>query len=89
MTTKGTKITPTRSQKLSVAGIEILRQLRQDLREDGRLDLTKWDHASPNYQKGRSNKQLLIFAHLLGGWKEDVNWDTVIVPLLMEVLVGR
>lgn len=57
-------------QNLRTTVTEVVAALREDAR-NGRLVLTEWDHNSPGYRPGRSNKQLKIAAAIVLGREPD------------------
>jgi len=77
--------TPWTGQDLSVPMLDVLEQVRQDLR-DGDFRWERWDHNSPVYVEGRSNKQVRIAgARLLG---RDCTQEEA-EQAVMEAVLGR
>lgn len=77
-------------QKLTGSVLDVLDDVRQAISE-GDFDLKDWDHNSPNYAKGRSNKRVKIAGAILLD-QDDPNFDPTYEECkqaVLEAVVGR
>lgn len=71
-------------QELGCSPQDVLNLVREELRT-GRFDTAHWDHNSPRYREGRSNKRVKIVGALLLGTTEITMkqaWDAVLTAVL-------
>jgi hypothetical protein len=79
----------TTAQRAKGGPLAVLEDIRRDMR-DGHFVREEWDHASPDYEKGRSNKRVLIAgATLLNRQGEDVPFDEALDACLAAILGSK
>lgn len=77
---------PWAEQELGCSMLDVLDEVRKSIRE-GDFRLKTWDHNSPEYVPGRSNKQLrIVGAGLLG--RPDCTHDEATAAII-EAILGR
>lgn len=65
--------------------LDVLNQVRKDVR-DGHFDWKSWDHNSPEFRPGRSNKQIRIAGAMLTGNPEVTQREAE--AAVMEAVLG-
>lgn len=71
-------------QKAKGGPLSVLEDIRRDIR-DGHFVREEWDHASPDYEKGRSNKRILIAGAALLNKQDD---DSFTFDEAMDACIG-